>query len=79
MGFETSGPNEAMCVSGCGYSQPNLISGGRVWVWPIIQDSFLSSGNYFRSSNIKMHKIKYKLVTASSTTILEHNDTSNYI
>jgi len=37
MGFETSGPNEAMCVSGCGYSQPNLISGGRVWVWPIIQ------------------------------------------
>jgi len=37
MGFETSGPNEAMCVSGCGHSQPTLISGGRVWVWPIIQ------------------------------------------
>ena len=40
MGFETSGPNEAMCVSGCGYKEANLITGGRVWVWPVIQDSF---------------------------------------
>jgi len=37
MGFETSGPNEAMVVSGCGYSSPCMIPGGRVWVWPIIQ------------------------------------------
>ena len=40
MEFETSEPNEAMCVSGCGYSKPNLISGGRVWIWPVVQDSF---------------------------------------
>ena len=40
MGFETSGPNEAMVVSGCGYESPCMIPGGRVWVWPVIQDSF---------------------------------------
>jgi len=37
MGFETSGPNEAMVVSGCGYESPCMIPGGRVWVWPVIQ------------------------------------------
>jgi len=37
MGFETSGPNEAMVVSGCGYESPAMIPGGRVWVWPINQ------------------------------------------
>ena len=40
MGFETSGPNEAMVVSGCGYESPCMIPGGRVWVWPVIQDRF---------------------------------------
>ena len=40
MGFETCGPNEAMVVSGCGHDSPCMIPGGRVWVWPIIQDSF---------------------------------------
>ena len=53
MGFETSGPNEAMCVSGCGYSQPNLISGGRVWVWPIIQDSFYHRAIIFDQVTLK--------------------------
>ena len=37
MGFETCGPNEAMVVSGLGYSSPYMIPGGRVWVWPTIQ------------------------------------------
>jgi len=33
----TSGPNEAMVVSGCAYSRPLMVPGGRVWVWPICQ------------------------------------------
>uniref|UniRef100_UPI0035902698 flotillin-1-like n=1 Tax=Myxine glutinosa TaxID=7769 RepID=UPI0035902698 len=37
MGFYTCGPNEAMVVSGCGRSPPFTITGGRVFVWPIIQ------------------------------------------
>ena len=37
MGFETCGPNEAMVVSGCGLRQPVMIPGGRVWVWPMLQ------------------------------------------
>ena len=37
MFFETCGPNEAMVVSGCGHTKPLMITGGRVWVWPIIQ------------------------------------------
>ena len=37
MGFETCGPNEAMVVSGCGHSRPLMIPGGRIWVWPVIQ------------------------------------------
>ena len=37
MGFETCGPNEAMVVSGLCYGSPNMIPGGRVWVWPIVQ------------------------------------------
>ncbi|XP_032820327.1 flotillin-1 [Petromyzon marinus] len=37
MGFYTCGPNEAMVVSGCGRSPPITITGGRVFVWPIIQ------------------------------------------
>jgi len=37
MGFETCGPNEAMVVAGCGYSRPLMVPGGRVWVWPVIQ------------------------------------------
>lgn len=43
MGFETCGPNEAMVVSGCGHDSPCMIPGGRVWVWPVIQDSFYPS------------------------------------
>ena len=37
MGFETCGPNEVMVVSGFCYDKPLMIPGGRVWVWPIIQ------------------------------------------
>lgn len=36
-GFVTCGPNEALVVSGCCYSKPLLIPGGRVFVWPGIQ------------------------------------------
>uniref|UniRef100_A0A673LL00 Flotillin n=1 Tax=Sinocyclocheilus rhinocerous TaxID=307959 RepID=A0A673LL00_9TELE len=35
--FHTCGPNEAMVVSGCGRSPPLLIAGGRVFVFPCIQ------------------------------------------
>lgn len=37
MPFYTCGPNEAMVVSGCCYSKPFYCAGGRVWVWPCIQ------------------------------------------
>ena len=37
MGFETCGPNEAMVVAGCGHSRPLMVPGGRIWVWPVIQ------------------------------------------
>ena len=54
MGFETSGPNEAMIVSGLGYSSPAMIPGGRVWVWPCIQQiqvtfafSLVENSEYF--------------------------------
>uniref|UniRef100_V9IKM7 Flotillin-1 n=1 Tax=Apis cerana TaxID=7461 RepID=V9IKM7_APICE len=36
-GFVTCGPNEALVVSGCCYSKPLLVPGGRVFVWPIVQ------------------------------------------
>ncbi|KAK2583390.1 hypothetical protein KPH14_009378 [Odynerus spinipes] len=36
-GFVTCGPNEALVVSGCCYSKPLLVPGGRVFVWPILQ------------------------------------------
>ncbi|XP_038063791.1 flotillin-1-like [Patiria miniata] len=35
--FEVCGPNEAMVVSGCCHSKPLLVSGGRTFVWPWIQ------------------------------------------
>ncbi|XP_022110844.1 flotillin-1-like isoform X1 [Acanthaster planci] len=35
--FEVCGPNEAMVVSGCCHSKPLLVSGGRTFVWPCIQ------------------------------------------
>uniref|UniRef100_A0A3B4ANF9 Flotillin n=1 Tax=Periophthalmus magnuspinnatus TaxID=409849 RepID=A0A3B4ANF9_9GOBI len=35
--FYTCGPNEAMVVSGCGRSPPLMIAGGRVFVFPCIQ------------------------------------------
>jgi len=37
MSFNTCGPNEAMVVSGCGYSKPLIVPGGRVFIWPGIQ------------------------------------------
>uniref|UniRef100_A0A915KTK8 Band 7 domain-containing protein n=1 Tax=Romanomermis culicivorax TaxID=13658 RepID=A0A915KTK8_ROMCU len=37
MPFYTCGPNEALVVSGCCYSKPFYCAGGRVWVWPSIQ------------------------------------------
>ncbi|KAG5319635.1 FLOT1 protein, partial [Pseudoatta argentina] len=36
-GFVTCGPNEALVVSGCCYSKPVLVPGGRVFVWPLVQ------------------------------------------
>ncbi|XP_022907870.1 flotillin-1-like [Onthophagus taurus] len=36
-GFVTCGPNEAMVISGCCYSKPNLVPGGRAFIWPAIQ------------------------------------------
>ena len=35
--FATSGPNEAMVVSGCAYERPLMVPGGRVFVWPMCQ------------------------------------------
>ncbi|XP_028177638.1 flotillin-1 [Ostrinia furnacalis] len=37
-GFVTCGPNEALVVSGCCYSKPLLVPGGRAFVWPAIQN-----------------------------------------
>lgn len=36
-GFVTCGPNEALVVSGCCYSKPLLVPGGRAFVWPTLQ------------------------------------------
>lgn len=36
-GFVTCGPNEALVVSGCCYSKPLLVPGGRAFVWPSLQ------------------------------------------
>ncbi|KAJ8890914.1 hypothetical protein PR048_010423 [Dryococelus australis] len=36
-GFVTCGPNEALVVSGCCYTKPLLVPGGRAFVWPAIQ------------------------------------------
>ncbi|CAG0887809.1 unnamed protein product [Cyprideis torosa] len=36
-GFETCGPNEALVISGCCYTKPHLVPGGRAFVWPWIQ------------------------------------------
>lgn len=35
--FEACGPNEAMVVSGACHGRPLLISGGRTFVWPVVQ------------------------------------------
>jgi len=52
----TSGPNEAMVVSGCAYSRPLMVPGGRVWVWPVCQRLQRISLNVMtlniRSSNV---------------------------
>nr|CUU99505.1 hypothetical transcript [Hymenolepis microstoma] len=36
-GFYTCGPNEALVVSGCCYSKPYYVPGGRVFVLPFVQ------------------------------------------
>lgn len=36
-GFVTCGPNEALVVSGCCHTNPAMVPGGRVFVWPFIQ------------------------------------------
>ncbi|XP_050308375.1 flotillin-1 [Anthonomus grandis grandis] len=36
-GFVTCGPNEALVISGCCYSKPHLVPGGRAFIWPGIQ------------------------------------------
>ncbi|XP_017773428.1 PREDICTED: flotillin-1 isoform X2 [Nicrophorus vespilloides] len=36
-GFVTCGPNEALVISGCCYSKPHLVPGGRAFIWPAIQ------------------------------------------
>ncbi|KAK4877412.1 hypothetical protein RN001_009918 [Aquatica leii] len=36
-GFVTCGPNEALVISGCCYSKPHLVPGGRAFIWPLIQ------------------------------------------
>ncbi|CRL03357.1 CLUMA_CG016333, isoform A [Clunio marinus] len=36
-GFRTCGPNEALVVSGCCYGKPLLVTGGRAFVWPVVQ------------------------------------------
>ncbi|XP_022173319.1 flotillin-1 [Myzus persicae] len=36
-GFVTCGPNEALVISGFCYGKPNLVPGGRAFVWPVIQ------------------------------------------
>ncbi|XP_071948100.1 flotillin-1-like isoform X1 [Antedon mediterranea] len=35
--FEACGPNEAIVVSGCCHTTPEMIVGGRAFVWPVIQ------------------------------------------
>jgi len=37
MPFHTCGPNEAMVVSGCCLQQPLMVAGGRVFIWPGLQ------------------------------------------
>lgn len=36
-GFVTCGPNEALVISGCCYSKPLLVPGGRTFVWGFLQ------------------------------------------
>ncbi|XP_025416536.1 flotillin-1 [Sipha flava] len=36
-GFVTCGPNEALVISGFCYNKPNLVPGGRAFVWPVLQ------------------------------------------
>lgn len=36
-GFVTCGPNEALVISGCCYGKPNLVPGGRAFIWPCLQ------------------------------------------
>ncbi|KRT84376.1 hypothetical protein AMK59_2992 [Oryctes borbonicus] len=35
-GFVTCGPNEALVISGCCYTKPHLVPGGRAFIWPAI-------------------------------------------
>ncbi|KAK9713015.1 Flotillin [Popillia japonica] len=36
-GFVTCGPNEALVISGCCYTKPHLVPGGRAFIWPALQ------------------------------------------
>ncbi|RXN05667.1 flotillin-1-like protein [Labeo rohita] len=54
--FYTCGPNEAMVVSGCGRSPPLLIAGGRVFVFPCIQQIQRISLNTL-TLNVKSDKV----------------------
>ncbi|KAF4103309.1 flotillin-1b [Onychostoma macrolepis] len=54
--FYTCGPNEAMVISGCGRSPPLLIAGGRVFVFPCIQQIQRISLNTL-TLNVKSDKV----------------------
>uniref|UniRef100_A0A671P3S1 Flotillin n=1 Tax=Sinocyclocheilus anshuiensis TaxID=1608454 RepID=A0A671P3S1_9TELE len=54
--FYTCGPNEAMVVSGCGRSPPLMIAGGRVFVFPCIQQIQRISLNTL-TLNVKSDKV----------------------
>ncbi|XP_013786874.1 flotillin-1-like [Limulus polyphemus] len=55
-GFQTCGPNEALVVSGCCLGDPLIIPGGRVFVWPIIQQVQRISLNVI-TLTIESHKV----------------------
>ncbi|KAI2655319.1 Flotillin-1 [Labeo rohita] len=63
--FYTCGPNEAMVVSGCGRSPPLLIAGGRVFVFPCIQQIQRCVLNY---NNRRISR------TSSAISVQSHSD-----
>lgn len=67
MPFYTSAPNEAMVVSGLFHRRPKLVSGGRVWVWPMVQKVQRISLNLL-TVNVSSPKIYTKLGVPISVT-----------